>query len=74
MNLPTPEDFPPGTTFLIKEFDVPLARVPAQGWFNWYDGTPRSYDPSSLTVSNNWPARDFDEWVQLICPPGQRPG
>jgi hypothetical protein len=40
--VPTREDFPPGTTFLIKEFDVPLARVPGQGWFNWID-TMTSY-------------------------------
>ncbi|MDX1593764.1 MAG: hypothetical protein R3298_05905 [Gammaproteobacteria bacterium] len=67
--LPRPSDFPDGTGFYVKEFDVPLARVPeADGvaWYNWYGGRPRRYDPSALRVDNNWPADSFDAWVKLI--------
>src|SRR5687767_5133723 len=45
--LPESSDFPPGTEFLIKEFDVPLARVPGRGCFNWFGGEPRAYDVNS---------------------------
>jgi hypothetical protein len=63
--LPEISDFPPGTEFVIKEFDLPLVRVPGQGWFNWFRGTPRPYDESSLRVDNNWPA-SFEEWVEVV--------
>jgi len=59
-------DFPPGTEFVIKEFDVPLVRVPGQGWFNWFGGTPNPYDARSLRVDNNWPAESFEEWVGVV--------
>lgn len=64
--LPKISDFPAGTEFVIKEFDVPLARVPGQGWFNWFGGTPRPYDECSLRVDNNWIAESFEEWIGII--------
>ena len=64
--LPKVSDFPAGTTFVIKEFDVPLAYVPGQGWVNGFGGAPRPYDPSSLKVDNNWLADSFEEWVGII--------
>ncbi|MHB8108702.1 MAG: hybrid sensor histidine kinase/response regulator [Syntrophorhabdaceae bacterium] len=64
--LPKASDFPAGTTFVIKEFDVPLAWVPGQGWVNWFGGAPRPYDPNFLKVDNNWPADSFEEWVRII--------
>ncbi len=63
--LPQYSDFPPGTEFVIKEFDVPLARVPGQGWLNWFGGAPRPYDESALRVDNNWPA-SFEEWIEIV--------
>jgi hypothetical protein len=65
--LPKASDFPPATRFVIKEFDVPLVQVPAEGWFNWYGGTPRPYDPSALRVDNNWPAESFEEWLAVVA-------
>ena len=64
--LPKASDFPAGTTFGIKEFDVPLAYVPGQGWVNWFGAAPRPYDPNSLKVDNNWLADSFEEWVGII--------
>ena len=64
--LPTVLDFPPGTEFVIKEFDVPLALVPGKGWFNWYGGLPQQYDVRGLRVDNNWPADSFEQWVEII--------
>jgi len=64
--LPQSSDFPSGTEFVIKEFDVPLVCVPGRGWFNWFGGTPRPYDPKSLRVDNNWPAESFEEWVGVV--------
>jgi hypothetical protein len=61
-------DFPPGTEFVIKELDVPLAWIPGpgQGWFNWFGGTPYRYDVTALRVDNNWRAESFEEWVGLV--------
>ena len=64
--LPKASDFPPGTAFVINEFDVPLASVPGKGWFNWYGGVPRAYDPSSLKQGNSWDADSFEEWVGIV--------
>jgi hypothetical protein len=64
--LPKSSGFPPGTEFIIKEFDVPLVRIPGQGWFNWFGGTTRPYDASSLRVDNNWPAESFEEWLGVV--------
>ena len=64
--LPEASDFPAGTTFVIKEFDVPLAWVPGQGWVNWFGGVPRPYDPKFLKVDNNWPADSFEEWARIV--------
>jgi hypothetical protein len=64
--LPEPSDFPAGTEFVIKEFDVPLVRVPGKGWFNWFGGTPHSYDERSLRVDNNWAAGSFEEWIGVV--------
>lgn len=65
--LPKRSDFPSDAEFVIKEFDVPLVRVPADGWFNWFGGTPQPYDASSLRVDNNWPAESFEEWVGIVA-------
>lgn len=51
---------------MVKEFDVPLARVPGRGWFNWFGGKPRPYDERALRVDNNWPAESFEEWVGIV--------
>ncbi len=67
MKLPKASDFPTGTAFVIKEFDVPLVMVPGPGWFNWYGGSPRPYDASNLKIDNNWPAETFDAWVALVA-------
>jgi hypothetical protein len=64
--LPKSSDFPDGTEFVVKEFDVPLARVPGQGWFNWFGGEPRPYDERRLRVDNNWPAESFEEWLRVV--------
>ena len=64
--LPKASDFPSGTEFVVKEFDVPLVWIPGQGWFNWYGGKPRPYDPSFLKVDNNWPAESFEAWVEIV--------
>ncbi len=64
--LPRASDFPQGTQFVIKEFDVPLVHIPGQGWFNWYGGQPRPYDATALKVDNNWPAASFEEWAGIV--------
>jgi hypothetical protein len=67
--IPERADFPPGTAFVIKEFDVPLARLPRGDlceWFNWFGGTPRPYAADHLKPGNNWPAATFEEWAALV--------
>lgn len=64
--LPTAADFPAGTQFVIKEFDVPLACVPGRGWFNWFGGTLRPYDANALQPGNNWPADSFEQWLEIV--------
>jgi hypothetical protein len=64
--LPKASDFPPGTTFVIKESDVPLVQVSNGSWFNWFGGTPRPYDARSLQVDNNRDADSFEEWVGVV--------
>ena len=64
--LPKSSDFPEGTEFVIKEFDVPLVWIPHRGWFNWFGGTPSPYDPDSLRVDNNRAAESFEEWVGVV--------
>jgi hypothetical protein len=67
LRLPVESDFPPGTEFVIKEFDVPLACVPGKGWFNWFGGVPRTYGAvDSLRGDNNWRADSFEEWVGIV--------
>jgi hypothetical protein len=65
-SLPKASDFPPGTTFMIKESDVPLAWIPGRGWVNWFGGAPRPYDPRALHVDNNRHAGSFEEWVRIV--------
>lgn len=63
-------DFPPGTRFVIKEFDIPLVQIPRgdkSEWMNWFGGTPRPYDVKSLTVDNNWEAESFHEWASIVA-------
>lgn len=64
--LPTESDFPNGTEFVIKEFDVPLAHLPQEGWFNWYGGRPQTYDVSRLKPGNHWDAESFDAWLEIV--------
>jgi hypothetical protein len=64
--LPRKSDFPAGTDFVIKEFDVPLAHVPGRGWENWHGGKPVPYDSKALRVDNNWPADSFEDWLELV--------
>lgn len=69
MAIPSKKDFPAGTAFMIKEFDIPLARVPEGNlckWFNWYGGKPRPYPIENLRPGNNWPASSFEEWAALV--------
>ncbi len=66
---PNEADFPPGTEFIIKDFDVPLTRVPGgvrREWFNWYGGMPRPYAVGNLKAGNNWQASSFAEWIFLV--------
>lgn len=65
--LPKESAFPPGAEFIIKEFDVPLVRLPDGGWFNWFGGMPQPYNPNSLRVDNSWPATSFEEWVGIVA-------
>lgn len=65
--LPKRSDFPAGAEFVIKEFDVPLVWIPGDGWFNWFGGMPQPYDPSSLHVDNNWLAKSFEEWIEVVA-------
>ena len=60
------EDFPEGTEFHIKEFDVPLARTPNEGWMNYFGGKPRAYDLQGLKPGNVWPADSFTHWLQVV--------
>lgn len=67
--VPLKSDFPVGTIFLIKEFDVPLAKIPSEkysSYVNWYGGIPRSYDAGGLKIDNNWPAESFEAWCNLV--------
>lgn len=65
-SLPHASDFPVGTRFVIKEFDVPLVQLPNGGWFNWFGGAPRPYDVTMLRVDNHWPAASFEEWIKIV--------
>lgn len=60
------EDFPEGTEFYIKEFDVPLAHIPNNGWVNYFGGKAREYDVTGLKPGNNWPADNFSQWVKIV--------
>ena len=42
--------------------------MPGQGWFSWWGGVPRPYDPRGrLKSGNNWTADSFEEWAALIA-------
>lgn len=60
------KDFPEGTEFYIKEFDIPLARVPGIGWINFFGGKPRPYDVSGLKPGNSWLADSFEVWCEVV--------
>lgn len=60
------EDFPEGTEFYIKEFDIPLAHIPNKGWINFFGGRARPYDAYNLKPENNWPAENFQQWQQVV--------
>ncbi|WP_413664925.1 hypothetical protein ACG1BZ_06645 [Microbulbifer sp. CNSA002] len=59
-------DFPEGTEFYIKEFDVPLAHIPTKGWVNFFGGNARAYNVEGLKPGNNWPASSFGEWLKIV--------
>jgi hypothetical protein len=66
--LPVATDFPPGTEFVIYEFDRPLANVPGKGWFTWWGGVARPFNPvGRLKPDNNWNAGTFEEWISVIA-------
>jgi hypothetical protein len=65
-HLPTRSDFPAGAAFVIKDFDVPLVLIPDVGWYNWFGGRPRAYNPARLAPDNNWPADSFEHWVKIV--------
>jgi hypothetical protein len=67
--VPKKSEFPPGTRFVILEFNVPLAQIPRgerAEWVNWFGGAPRPYDVTWLKVDNNWAADSFEEWTALV--------
>ena len=69
MPIPRKEDFPEGTRFYIKEFDVPLALAPdgdSIAWYNWFGGEAQLYDCSHLKQGSHWEAESFSEWQRLI--------
>jgi hypothetical protein len=71
ITLPKESDFPKGTEFYIKDWDVPLSKQPDSNgqtvsYFNWYGGKPRPYPVDSLKIDNNWPADSFSQWLKLI--------
>jgi hypothetical protein len=63
---PRVSDFPAGSVFVIKEFDVPLVQTPDGGCFNWFGGKPHPYSQTALRVDNNWRASSFEEWVAVV--------
>lgn len=65
-NLPQITDFPEGTVFYIKEFDVPLVHDPSNKWYNWFGGKLREYDITNLKPGNNWQADSFEEWLKIV--------
>jgi hypothetical protein len=65
-HIPLQTEFPVGTSFVVKEGDVPLAFIPTIGWVNWFGGIPRPYDPHNLKVDNNCPAESFEAWIALV--------
>jgi hypothetical protein len=67
--VPEQSEFPPGTEFIVKEFNVPLARIPCDGhcvWVNWYGGRPRPFDVTWLKIDNNWSVDSFESWAALV--------
>ena len=67
--VPKLSEFPAGTEFIVKEFDVPLARIPGDGhciWVNWYGGRPRPFDVTWLKIDNNWSVDSFESWARLV--------
>jgi hypothetical protein len=69
MNLPNEIDFPAGSKFYIKEFDVPLVRVPNGAyckWYNWFGGKPKEYPLEGLKPGNNWEAESYEEWLNIV--------
>lgn len=65
MRIPVESDFPEGTEFIVREFDVPITYYPPQGWHNWFGGTPSEYDATRLTVTNHDKVL-FDEWIKVV--------
>lgn len=55
-------DFPEATEFYIKEFDVPLAYIPGEGWFNFFGGkSPESHLIESQNALNEF-QEDADKY------------
>lgn len=69
MNVPKIDDFPEGSIFYIKEFDIPLVRVPdgkSCKWFNWFGGKAKEYDVTYLKPGNSWVADSFESWQKIL--------
>lgn len=65
--LPVVAEFPPGTEFVIYEFDSPLANIPGTGWVSWWGGVQRPINPRGrLKPDNNWNADSFEQWLGVI--------
>ena len=65
--LPTADEFPAGTEFIVYEFDSPLANVPGRGWESWWGGWGKPYNPRSLKPGNNWLADSFEQWLEVVA-------
>lgn len=67
--VPTLSEFPAGTEFIVKESNVPLARIPGDGhciWVNWYGGKACPFDVAWLKLDNNWSVKSFDSWEKVV--------
>ena len=64
--IPKKSDFPEGTEFYIKEFNIPLVLTPSNEWFNWFGCKPSEYDVTGLKPGNHWEADSFEHWLKIV--------
>ena len=68
--LPKESDFPEGTRFLIKDWDIPLSTGSYKGnkalYTSWYGGIPHPHPSETLKIDNNWPADSYTHWLEII--------